>query len=76
MAVMAKIDGQDSDRLYLQYVEPLEDAHAGKYAGVSFDGRTVIRSTLIDTIQESVSQFGKGKSVVFRIGDKVVGRVR
>jgi hypothetical protein len=75
-AVTAKIDDQDFDRLYRQYVEPLENDHAGEYAGVSLDGRTVLRSTLLDAVQESVAQFGKGKSVVFRVGDKVVGRVR
>ncbi len=67
---------RESDRLYDQYVKPIENRHRGEYVGVSLDGDTVIGSTLIGVIQQSSARFGKGKSVVFRVGDKVVGRVR
>jgi hypothetical protein len=66
----------DTDRLYQEHVKPLERTHHGEYVGVSFDGRTVIGPTLLDVIGRSAATFGKGRSVVFRVGDKVVGRIR
>lgn len=75
-AVATSIDFQDTDRLYREHVKPLEADHQGEYVGVALDGRTVLRPTLLEAVRESVSRFGKGKSVVFRVGDKVVGRVR
>lgn len=65
----------EADRLYDQYVKPLEPTHCGEYVGVSVDGKTVIGSTLIGVVQQAVTAFGKDNSVVFRVGDKVVGRV-
>lgn len=67
---------RESDDLYDQHVRPLEDRHRGEYVGVSVDGETVSGPTLIDVVRQSARTFGKGRSVVFRVGDKVVGRVR
>ena len=65
----------EADRYYDQYVNPLETMHRGEYAGVSFDGKTVIGSTIFGVVQQAVTAFGKDNSIVFRVGDKVVGRV-
>ena len=67
---------QEADVLYERYVKPLERGHSGHYVGVSRDGKTVIGSTLIEVVRQAAAAFGKGNSVVFRVGDRVVGRVR
>ncbi len=69
----------EADRLYDQYVKPLESIHRGEYVGVSVDGKdgkTVIGATLIDVVRQTATAFGKGNGIVFRVGDKVVGRIR
>jgi hypothetical protein len=70
------LDTRDSDRLYEQYGKPLESSHRGRYVGVSMDGEVVFASTLVDAVRRAVDTFGKDSSIVFRVGDKVVGRVR
>lgn len=66
----------EADRLYEQYVKPLQRSHRGGYVGVSIDGKIVIGSTLIEVVRDATHAFGKGNSVIFRVGDKIVGRVR
>lgn len=66
---------QDSDRLYDLYVKPLEKTHKGEYIGVSLKGQTVMGSRLLEVIKQSVDAFGKNNSVVFKVGDKVVGKL-
>ena len=66
---------RDADRLYQQYVKPLEKDHEGQYAAVSLHGRTVIAPTLLEAVQQGTDAFGRGKNVVFKIGDKVVGKL-
>jgi hypothetical protein len=78
-SVMAKHESpsrQEADRLYDEYVKPLEERHRGEYVGVSHRGEIVMASNLIDVVQQSVSAFGKGNSIAFRVGDRVVGRIR
>ena len=67
---------QDSDILYERYVRPLEPVHRGQYVGVARDGRTVLGHTLVDVVRQAATVFDKGNSVVFKVGDKAVGRVR
>lgn len=76
MANAEALGEHEADRLYDQYVKPLESIHRGDYVGVSVDGKTVIGSTLIDVVRRTATAFGKGNGVVFRVGDKVVGRAR
>jgi hypothetical protein len=66
---------RDSDRLYDQYVRPLEVNHRGQYTGVSLQGGVVLAPTLVEVVQKAVSQFGKNNSVAFRVGPRAVGRV-
>ena len=70
------MDAREPDRLYEQFVKPLEGRHWGEYAGVSFEGEVVLAPTLVEVVQQSVSRFGKNNSVAFRVGHKVVGHVR
>jgi len=70
------VNTHEADRLYEQYVKPLEQMHRGQYAGVSPDGEIVLASTLIDAVRKSVQSFGKDNSIVFHIGDRVVGHIR
>ena len=70
------MDAQASDRLYEQFVKPLEDSHRGQYASVSLQGEIVLAPTLIDALQRGAKAFGKDNSIVFHVGNKVVGRLR
>ena len=67
---------QDSDRLYDRYVRPLEPEHRGKYASITLAGETVIAQTLVEAIQEADDRFGQDATVTFKIGAKVVGKIR
>jgi hypothetical protein len=67
---------QDVDRLYERYVKPLELEHRGKYVGVSFQGGTVIGTTLLEALEQASDSFGKGNTIVFKVGERVVGRLR
>jgi hypothetical protein len=72
-----RVPSQDeTDRLYDQHVKPLEASHRGQYVAVSWQGDVVMASTLVEVAQAAVAAFGKGHSIAFRVGDRVVGRIR
>jgi hypothetical protein len=66
----------EADQIYDQYVRPLEDRYWGKYVAVSWQGDIVMAITLVEVAQKAVAAFGKGNSIAFRVGDRVVGRIR
>lgn len=63
------------DLLYARYVAPLEQEHWGEYAAVSPDGRLIRGATSYEVSLRASEEFGRG-NFVFRIGDRVVGRIR
>lgn len=67
---------QDSDRLYNLYVKPLEKEHKGKYATVDFSGDIIITPSLLEAIQKADDKFGSKQTITFKVGDKVVGKIR
>ena len=67
---------QDSDRLYNLYVKPLEREHMGKYATVDFSGETLITPTLLEAIHKADKSFGSKQTITYKIGTKVVGKIR
>jgi hypothetical protein len=76
MAQLQVPSQDEADRLYNQYVKPLEASHRGQYAAVSYQGDVVIASSLVEVVQKAVATFGKANSVTFHVGDRVVGRIR
>lgn len=66
----------DADRLYERYVKPLEPEHWGKYATVTLAGEAIVAESLLEAIQEADDRFGKAPTVTFKIGAKVVGKIR
>jgi hypothetical protein len=66
----------DADRLYDQYVRPLESSHRGQYVAVSMNGEVELAPTLVEAVMQAVSRFGKDNSIAFRVGQKFVGHVR
>jgi hypothetical protein len=64
-----------ANKLYQQYVQPLEPDHKGQYVAVSFDGKTIIGADLLDVSKQAGATFGP-QNIVFKVGDKVVGRLR
>lgn len=75
MASKLNLSMDDADRLYDQYVRPLESSHRGKYVAVSMQGEVELAPTLVDAVQRAVKAFGKDNSIAFHVGNKVVGRV-
>ncbi len=63
---------QQGDQLYAQYVEPLEQKHAGEYVAVSPQGKVALASTLVDVMKKAEAELGSG-NFVFKVGDLVVG---
>ena len=70
------LSSQDADRLYERYVRPLESEHRGKYATVTLTGDMFVAQTLLDAIQEADDRFGQDLTVTFKIGAKVIGKIR
>jgi hypothetical protein len=66
---------QEADRLYEQYVKPLEQEHWGEFAVVSPEGKVVLAPSLLDAVQKGTSMFGPG-NFVFKVGPKAVGKWR
>ena len=75
MASKLNLSMDDSDRLYDQYVRPLEGSHRGKYVAVSMNGEIELAPTLIEVAMQAVARFGKDNSIAFRVGHTVVGHV-
>ncbi len=67
------MDMHEANQLYTRYVKPLEREHTGEYAAVTADGRTVIGSTLLDTVEQAASTLGPD-NVVFKVGERTVGK--
>lgn len=65
----------DANKAYEKYVKPLEQKHKGQFAGVTYTGKIIIAPTLLEAMQQSANNFGKRNSFVFKIGDKVVGKL-
>lgn len=66
----------DADRLYAQFVKPLEQTHQGHFATVSPAGETILAPTLLEAIQKADERFGDTPTVTFKVGAKVVGKIR
>lgn len=67
------MDLEGAKQLYTRYVKPLELEHTGEYVAVASDGRIVIGSTLIDTVDQAASSLGPD-NVVFEVEDRAVGK--
>lgn len=66
---------QDADRLYQQYVKPLEQEHGGEYVAVSLLGQVIFARTLVEAMQRADDAFGTDQAVVFKVGAKAVGKL-
>jgi hypothetical protein len=64
-----------ADRLYEEYVRPLEGAHWGAFVAVTEDGRTVLGSDLLEVCERARALYGPG-SFAFKVGERAVGRWR
>lgn len=66
---------KEADRLYEQYVKPLEPEYSGTYVAVSPKGETLFGATLLEACQKATAIFGPG-NFVFKVGEKAVGKWR
>jgi hypothetical protein len=64
-----------ADKLYDQYVRPLEKSHQGQFVAVSPKGQLLFGSTLLEVLYQATLKFGKG-NFIFKVGDKIVGKLR
>ena len=65
---------QEIDKIYEQYVKPLESQHQGEYIAVSPQGQVVLAPSFVEALQQGSQQFGKG-NFIFKVGEKVVGKL-
>lgn len=65
----------ESERLYSEYGQPLEQNHWGEYVAISPDGKTILGADLMNVSNRALDEFGRG-SFVFKVGDKAVGKWR
>lgn len=65
---------QLSDKLYNQYGKPLEKGHKGEFLAVSFKGKTILGNNLLEIVKKASANFGPANSIVFRVGQKFVGK--
>ena len=68
------LSNEAMDRVYQQYVKPLEQAHTGEYVLVTPDGRTVLAPTLLEIAQQAPQAPSKD-NCIFKVGEKVIGRL-
>jgi len=62
------------DRLYDEFVRPLEQDHYGEFIAITWDGQILLGPTLRDVMVRAKEAFGPG-NFVFKIGPKAVGRM-
>lgn len=65
---------QLSDKLYEMHGRPLEKTHHGEYLAVSFKGKTILGNNLYEIVKKALDSFGPANSVVFKVGQKFVGK--
>lgn len=65
----------EAERLYAQYVKPLEPQHTGQYIAISSNGQTLLGSTVLEVMQQAKAAFGPG-SFIFKVGDRSMGKWR
>lgn len=65
---------QLSDKLYERHGKPLEKTHTGEYLAVSFKGKTILGNNLYETVKKAADTFGPANSIVFKVGQKFVGK--
>jgi len=64
-----------ADKLYNQYVQPMEKNHRGDYVAVSPHGQIVLDKSLLKVCEQAKETFGHD-NFVFKVGEKVVGKWR
>lgn len=65
----------ESEGLYNQFGQLLEQDHWGEYVAIYPDGTTVVGAELLEVSNRAPDQFGKG-GFVFKVGEKAVGKWR
>lgn len=65
---------QLSDKLYERHGKPLEKTHKGEYLAVSFKGKFFLGNNLYETVKKAADTFGPANSIVFKVGQKFVGK--
>jgi hypothetical protein len=63
------------DALYDKFVLPVEAEHYGEFVVVNEDGRMVFGPTLTTALAAARPTLGRG-TFSFRVGERVVGRLR
>lgn len=63
-----------AEELYQRFVKPLEHKHRNQYAAVSPEGKTIFGSTVINVLRQAKTDFGEVTPLVFKVGQKVVGK--
>lgn len=66
---------READDLYDRFGTPLEAEHYGEYVAITEDGRTLVGPSPQEVMRQAVRAFGAG-SYVFKLGERVVGRLR
>ena len=64
-----------ADDLYERFGRPLESEHWGEFVAIMPDGRMVLAPTLLAALERAATSFEPG-GFVFKVGERVVGRIR
>ena len=64
-----------AEKLYEQYVLPIEPDHHGEYVAVSPRGQILFAATAYDAMHNAVARFGRG-CYMFKVGERSVGHIR
>lgn len=62
------------DKLYKKYGKPLEKEHKDEYVAVSFVGETLLGDNLYELVKKASDIFGPANSIVYKVGQKFVGK--
>jgi hypothetical protein len=64
-----------ANKVYNQYVKPLEEKHKDKYVLVTSEGKTIFAATW-GKLMEQASRIPSPDNFVFKVGDRVLGKLR
>jgi len=74
MALRNPASPAQAERVYEQYVKPLEQAHQDEFVLVASDGQIIFAPTLL-ALAEKAQKTPSKDNFLFKVGDKVIGHL-
>jgi protein tyrosine phosphatase (PTP) superfamily phosphohydrolase (DUF442 family) len=67
---------QEDEKLYNTFGRVLEAEHAGEFVAIARDGRLILDSDQVRTLEKAIAEFGSGNFAFRKVGYRALGRWR